>query len=130
MASIKENFVNNKSSLSNYSRGEIIFKRWFDLFLLSFVALVIYFLFSLFLKPYYLIANSTIQTAPLWIQCLIYILIFSLLWFPAVSYGSFSIRSFLPSTFLKYPPVWLACIFSLLGIFFSNNMFQLFRANQ
>ena len=118
MAPIKENFVNNKSGHNNYSRGEIIFKRWFDLFLLSFVAIIIYFLFSLFLKPYYLIANSTIQTAPLWIQCLIYILIFSLLWFPAVSYGSFSIRSFLPSTFLKYPPVWLACIFSLLGIFF------------
>ena len=110
-------FNNEASGEKNPTRSAIIFKRWFDIILLSFVAPLIYFVVSLFFKPYFLKTASTIGLSPIWIQCTIYILVFALLWSPAVRYGSFSTKNFLPSL-LKYPPVWVACIFSMFGIFF------------
>jgi hypothetical protein len=117
----KNNNVHGKDNAKkNLTRRVIIFKRWFDIIILSFVALLIYFVISLFLnlKPAFFKDVSIIGISPIWIQCTIYILVFALLWSPAVRYGSFSTRSFLPSTFFKYPPFWLACIFSILAISF------------
>jgi hypothetical protein len=117
----KENHTHgNNSSNMNLLQKVIIFKRWVDIILLSFLAFLTYFIISLFLilKPDFFIDMSAIGISPICLQCIIYALIFALLLSPAVRYGSFSLRSFLPSTFIKYPPFWLACILSLLAIYF------------
>ena len=108
----------NNSSEKNPTRKVIIFKRWFDIIILSFIASLIYLVASLFLKPSLSEALSIFGIFPIWIQCPILILMFTLLWLPVIPYGSFSKKSFLPSIFFRYPPFWIACIFSLLTIIF------------
>jgi hypothetical protein len=92
-------------------RIKIICARWLDIFILTTVACLIYFLSSPFIEPRVSKFIATIGIYPLPLLWLIYSLILALLWWPVVRYGGFSVRGY-----LKYPPFWFACIIGTLII--------------
>jgi hypothetical protein len=121
-----------KSSVSPFSflklgpRRAVTLARWLDLLLLTVVACVIYFFLRPFFEPYISESVGIIGLLPLPLRWILYSVIFAVVWLPVVRAGGFSVKSFLSSAPLLYPPFWLACAFGIIVIWFLQPYISVF----
>lgn len=104
-------------------------KRWFDLTLMTVVALLIWVILFPYLESAAYHFITVVDPWPSWVRFPIISLLVAIIWSVIVKLGGFRLSDILSITFVRYPPVWF---FGILGtilylLFLSNYRTELFN---